>query len=169
MDHDARVYDSIFEMLPCEENPSPLVRIGRMNPSERFVLYAKLEWMNPFGSVKDRAAWQMLQDLKQRGEMGDGRGVVEPTSSNTGISLAAMACALGHHMRAVVPNRIPLEKKLLLKICGAELDVVSDTLCPTPGRARDRSTWPRPTPGRSRTATSCRTSTRTSRTYGPTS
>ena len=49
MDHHARVYDSIFEMLPCQENPSPLVRIGRMNPSEQFVLYAKLEWMNPFG------------------------------------------------------------------------------------------------------------------------
>ncbi|MHC4709670.1 MAG: PLP-dependent cysteine synthase family protein [Planctomycetota bacterium] len=133
VNHDARVYESVFEMLPTEENPSPMVRIGRMNPSEQFVLYAKLEWMNPFGSVKDRAAWQMLQDLEQRGELGDGRGVVEPTSGNTGISLAAMACALGHHMRAVVPNRIPLEKKLLLKICGAELDVVSDTLCPTPG------------------------------------
>ncbi|MHC4427507.1 MAG: PLP-dependent cysteine synthase family protein [Planctomycetota bacterium] len=133
INHDARVYDSVFEMLPDEDNPSPMVRIGRMNPSEHFVLYAKLEWMNPFGSVKDRAAWQMLRDLEQRGEVGHGRGIVEPTSGNTGISLAAMAGARGHHMRAVVPNRIPLEKKLLLKICGAELDVVSDALCPTPG------------------------------------
>ena len=133
VNHDARVYESIFEMLPSEENPSPMVRIGRMNPSEQFVLYAKLEWMNPFGSVKDRAAWQMLRDLEQRGELGNGRGIVEPTSGNTGISLASMACTRGHHMRAVVPNRVPLEKKLLLKICGAELDVVSDALCPTPG------------------------------------
>jgi cysteine synthase len=133
MSHDARVYDSVFEMLPSEENPSPMVRINRMNPSEKFVLYAKLEWMNPFGSVKDRPAWQMLRDLEERGEVGNGRGVVEPTSGNTGISLAAMACSRGHHMRAVVPNRIPLEKKILLKICGAELDVVSDALCPTPG------------------------------------
>ena len=133
MNHRTRVYDDIFQMLPCEENPSPLVRINRMNPSPEFVLYAKLEWLNPFGSVKDRAAWAMLRDLERRGEIGNGRGIVEPTSGNTGISLAAMARARGHHMRAVVPNKVPLEKKLLLKIAGAELDVVCDELCPAPG------------------------------------
>src|SRR5712692_421569 len=133
MNHETRVYDDVFEMLPNEENPSPMVRINRMNPSPSFSLYAKLEWMNPFGSVKDRAAWAMLCDLEQRGEMGNGRGIVEPTSGNTGISLAAMARARGHHMRAVVPNKVPLEKKVLLKIAGAELDVVGDELCPAPG------------------------------------
>lgn len=133
MDHRARVYDSIFELLPSEENPSPMVRINRMNPSADFVLYAKLEWMNPFGSIKDRAAWSMLRDLERRGEIGNGRGIVEATSGNTGISLAAMARVRGHHMRAVVPNKVPLEKKVLLKIAGAELDVVNDELCPSPG------------------------------------
>ncbi len=133
MDHRTRVYDSIFEMLPDEDNPSPVVRINRMNPSSEFTLYAKLEWMNPFGSVKDRAAWQMLRELEDRGKVGNGRGLVEPTSGNTGISLAAMASARGHHMRAVVPNRVPMEKKVLLRIAGAELDVVNDALCPAPG------------------------------------
>ncbi len=133
MDHKLRVYESIFEMLPDEENPTPLVRINRLNPEPGFPLYAKLEWMNPFGSVKDRAAWEMLRDLEERGEVGGARGVVEPTSGNTGISLAAMARARGYHMRAVVPNKVPLEKKILLKIAGAELDVVSDELCPAPG------------------------------------
>jgi cysteine synthase len=133
MNHQTRVYNSIFEMLPNEQNPTPLVRLNRMNPSADFLLYAKLEWMNPFGSVKDRAAWEMLRDLEQRGEVGNGRGVVEPTSGNTGISLAAMARSRGYPMRAVVPNKIPLEKKVLLKIAGAELDVVSDELCPSPG------------------------------------
>ncbi|MHC4137693.1 MAG: PLP-dependent cysteine synthase family protein [Planctomycetota bacterium] len=133
MNHQTRVYDSIFELLPSEENPTPMVRINRMNPSAEFDLYAKLEWMNPFGSVKDRAAWSMLCDLEQRGEIGNGRGIVEPTSGNTGISLAAMACARGHHMRAVVPNKVPLEKKIMLKIAGADLDVVNDELCPSPG------------------------------------
>lgn len=133
MDHRARVYDNIFELLPSEENPSPMVRINRMNPSADFVLYAKLEWMNPFGSIKDRAAWSMLRDLERRGEIGNGRGIVEATSGNTGISLAAMARVRGHHMRAVVPNKVPLEKKILLKIAGAELDVVNDELCPSPG------------------------------------
>jgi cysteine synthase len=133
VNHRLRVYDSVFEMMPSEENPSPLVRINRLNPSPDFELYAKLEWTNPFGSVKDRAAWEMLLDLEQRGEIGNGRGIVEPTSGNTGISLAALASARGHHLRAVVPNKVPLEKKVLLKIAGAELDVVCDELCPAPG------------------------------------
>ena len=75
----------------------------------------------------------MLRDLERRGEIGNGRGIVEATSGNTGISLAAMARVRGHHMRAVVPNKVPLEKKILLKIAGAELDVVNDELCPSPG------------------------------------
>ncbi|MCI0745408.1 MAG: cysteine synthase family protein [Verrucomicrobia subdivision 3 bacterium] len=133
MDHTKRVYNDIFEMLPTEENPSPMVRINRLNPNPDFPLFAKLEWMNPFGSVKDRAAWTMLRDLEKRGEINEKRGIVEPTSGNTGISLAAMARARGYHMRAVVPNKVPLEKKLLLKIAGADLDVISDELCPAPG------------------------------------
>src|SRR6266478_4292760 len=133
MNHQTRVYNDVFELLPSEENPSPMVRINKMNPTPGFQLYAKLEWYNPFGSVKDRAAWQMLRELEEKGEVGNGRGLVEPTSGNTGISLAAMARARGYHLRAVVPNKIPLEKKILLKIAGAELDVISDELCPAPG------------------------------------
>src|SRR2546422_5099624 len=133
MNHQTRVYNDVFEMLPSEENPSPLVRINRMNPTPEFQLYAKLEWYNPFGSVKDRAAWAMLRELEEKGEVGNGRGLVEPTSGNTGISLAAMARARGYHLRAVVPNKIPLEKKVLLKIAGADLEVVNDALCPAPG------------------------------------
>jgi cysteine synthase len=133
MSHATRVYDDVFEMLPSEQNPTPLVRLNRMNPSADFRLYAKLEWLSPFGSVKDRAAWAMLRDLEERGEVGGGRGLVEPTSGNTGISLAALARARGYQMRAVVPNRVPLEKKILLKIAGALLDVVNDALCPAPG------------------------------------
>ncbi len=132
-DHAKRVYESVFGMLPSVENPSPLVRINRLNPIPAFQLFAKLEWQNPFGSVKDRAAWAMLQDLEARGQVGSGRGLVEPTSGNTGISLAAMAQARGVPMRAVVPNKIPLEKKVLLKIVGADLDVINDALCPAPG------------------------------------
>ncbi|MBI2924564.1 MAG: hypothetical protein HYY24_02535 [Verrucomicrobia bacterium] len=56
MNHQTRVYDSLFEMLPSEENPSPMVRVNPMNPCPAFHLFAKLEWLNPFGSVKNRAA-----------------------------------------------------------------------------------------------------------------
>jgi cysteine synthase B len=132
MNHQTRVYNDIFEMLPSEENPSPLVRLNRLVPAGS-TLYAKLEWMNPFGSVKDRAAWEMLRALEENGTLTKERGIVEPTSGNTGISFAAMAKTRGYHMRAVVPNKIPMEKKLLLKIAGADLDVIRDDLCPAPG------------------------------------
>src|SRR5437773_10458897 len=102
MNHQTRVYNDVFEMLPSEENPSPMVRINKLNPSPEFELYAKLEWLNPFGSVKDRAAWAMLRELEEKGEVGNGRGLVEPTSGNTGISLAAMARARPHIGRAHV-------------------------------------------------------------------
>lgn len=133
MNRDTAVYDSVLELLPGPDNPTPLVRLRRSSPSDGFALWAKLEWQNPFGSVKDRAAAALVAALEDGGRLGNGRGLVEPTSGNTGISLAAIAAARGYGMRAVVPNKVPLEKKVLLKIAGAELDVVSDDVCPTPG------------------------------------
>jgi len=133
MDHQTRVYENIFEMMPDEENPTPLVRVNRLNSWNEFPLYAKLEWMNPLGSVKDRAAWALLRDMEERGKLDEGRGLVEPTSGNTGISLAALARARGHRLLAIVPNKVPHEKKVLLKIAGADLEIVSDELCPAPG------------------------------------
>jgi cysteine synthase len=147
------VYDSVFDLLPSEANPSPLVRINSLHPlreqldrgESTFELFAKLEWMNPFGSVKDRAASYLLRDLEQRGQLTrdehdrdgkitkHGRGIVEPTSGNTGISLAAMASAKGYHMRAIVPEKVPEEKKVMLRLAGAEVDVLTDAMCPSPG------------------------------------
>lgn len=126
MNHTTRVYEDILQTLPSLDNPTPMVRVNRLNPNPDFVLYAKLEWVNPFGSIKDRAAAYLILDLEQHGGLFERRGIVEPTSGNTGISLAAMCAARGYRMRAVVPNRVPLEKKVLLRIAGAELDVVND-------------------------------------------
>jgi len=133
MNRDRRVFDDVFQTLPSVENPTPMVRVNRLNPSPDYTLYAKLEWTNPFGSVQDRAAWFLLRDLERRGELGPGRGVVEATSGNTGISLAAMCSARGYPARAIIPDRVPLEKKVLLKLCGAEVEAVRDDLCPSPG------------------------------------
>ncbi|HEX9565474.1 MAG TPA: cysteine synthase family protein [Gemmatimonadaceae bacterium] len=127
------VFNNVLEMLPGIDNPTPMVRVNRLSPSSGYALYAKLEWQNPFGSVKDRVAGFMIRDLLERGQLSAGRGIVEPTSGNTGLSLALACAALGYRVRAVVPNKVPLEKKILLKLCGAELDVVSDALCPAPG------------------------------------
>ena len=132
--HDTlRVYDDIFGLLPSEENPTPLVRINRLNPAPDFLLYAKLEWLNPFGSVKDRPAWNMLRRLEAEGRIGPGRKLVEPTSGNTGLSLAALASVRGYKLRAVVPGKVPREKKVLLKVAGADLEVLNDDVCPAPG------------------------------------
>ena len=133
MNRDRRVFDDVFQTLPSVENPTPMVRVNRLNPSPDYTLFAKLEWTNPFGSVKDRAAWFLLRDLERRGELTAKRGVVEATSGNTGISLAAMCAARGYPARAIVPDRVPLEKKVLLKLCGAEVEAVRDDLCPSPG------------------------------------
>ena len=137
MDHQARVYDSVLDLLPCEENPSPLVRLNALAVPGS-TLYAKLEWFNPFGSIKDRAAAEMVRQLQREGKLGrqaDGsiRGIVEPTSGNTGISLAGIAAVQGFGMRAVVPSKVPAEKRVFLKLLGAKVDVVSDSLCPLPG------------------------------------
>jgi cysteine synthase len=139
-DLSARVFGSVFDMLPDEANPSPMVRINRLAPADpaRFPLYAKLEWMNPFGSVKDRAAWEMIRDLEARGVVGPAspdRNLVEPTSGNTGISLAALASVRGYGLRAIVPSKVPEEKRVLLKVAGAQLDVVNDQMCPSPAHS----------------------------------
>jgi cysteine synthase len=133
MNRALQVFDDILETLPGPENPTPLIRLNRIGATPEFPLWAKLEWANPFGSVKDRAASFMIRELERQGLLGGARGVVEPTSGNTGLSLAAICAARGYPMRAVVPNKIPLEKKILLKIAGAYLDVVNDELCPSPG------------------------------------
>src|SRR6266478_4690958 len=130
MNHATRVYENVFEMMPNEDNPTPLVKLNRINKSADFKLYAKLEWMNPFGSVKDRAAWYMLKDLEEKGLLSEQRGMVEATSGNTGLSLTSMARARKYRARVIVPNKVPLEKKLLLKIAGADLEVLNDAVCP---------------------------------------
>jgi S-sulfo-L-cysteine synthase (O-acetyl-L-serine-dependent) len=142
MNHATRVYNSVLEMLPSVENPSPMVLVRRLVPPAS-VIYAKLEWANPFGSVKDRAASFMVQELESRGRVGwhrtpDGRehlrGIVEPTSGNTGLSLAGICAVLGYPIRTVVPEKVPQSKRDLLAIAGAEVDVVPDSLCPLPGQ-----------------------------------
>jgi len=83
-----RRYDDIRELIANPANPTPLLRLGRLIPCGTFELYLKLEGFNPFGSIKDRAALYMLKGLRERGELGD-RELVEPTSGNTRIALAA--------------------------------------------------------------------------------
>ncbi|MBZ0268134.1 pyridoxal-phosphate dependent enzyme, partial [bacterium] len=92
-DHDLRVYDDILGLLPNEENPTPLVRLHSVVPFQHALVYAKLEWFNPFGAVKDRVAANLVRDAEERGALGPEHRLVEPTSGNTGLGLAMIANA----------------------------------------------------------------------------
>lgn len=122
-----RVYDSIVDLAPNPDNPTPMVRLSRRcNPHEDYEILLKLEGMNPFGSIKDRTALYMLQDLRLKTD----QALVEPSAGNTGIALAAMANARDIPIEIAVPTGTPEEKKALLRFLGAELIEVEDELCP---------------------------------------
>ena len=128
-----RVYDSILGLLSNADNPTPLVRLNRVTPFQHTAVYAKLEWYNAFGSVKDRIAASMLGDAQKRGAIGPDQSLVEPTSGNTGLALAMMANASGHPLTTPLSKEIPLEKRTMLRFFGAEVLELDDDLCPAPG------------------------------------
>jgi S-sulfo-L-cysteine synthase (O-acetyl-L-serine-dependent) len=128
-DHIARRYRDVSELLPGVDNPSPLVRLNRVIPPTGALAYLKLEWLNPFGSIKDRVASHLLAGIRERGELG-GRDLVEATSGNTGIALAALAALSGIGVTLTIPDGIPEEKKVILRMLGAEVWETPDDLCP---------------------------------------
>jgi cysteine synthase B len=122
-----QIYDSIVDLLPGPNNPTPLVRVSkRFNPDSNLDLLVKLEGMNPFGSIKDRSAFYMLQGTQMRPD----QALVESSAGNTGIALAAMANARGIAIEIAIPEGAPEEKKETLRFLGAELLEVEDELCP---------------------------------------
>ena len=95
-DHALRVYDSMLGLRCDAENPTPLVRLNQVTPYRHTQVYAKLEWYNPFGAVKDRVAENLLADGEARQKVGPNQQLVEPTSGNTGMALASQASSKGH-------------------------------------------------------------------------
>ena len=124
-----RRYDDLRELIGNPDAPTPLVRVARVLRQSTFSLYLKLEWFNPFGSIKDRTAFYLLKGMEERGEL-DGKALVEPTSGNTGIALAALAAMMGKKLIVTIPDGVPEEKKLLLRMLGAEVWPTPDDLCP---------------------------------------
>jgi cysteine synthase/rhodanese-related sulfurtransferase len=130
-DHSLRVYDSILDMLSGAENPTPLLRLNRVIPFKHTQVYAKLEWYNPFGAVKDRVAANLVRDAQERGV--PIQNLVEPTSGNTGMALAMIANTKGYPFTATLSLAIPEEKRAALRVFGAKLIELADDLCPMPG------------------------------------
>jgi cysteine synthase/rhodanese-related sulfurtransferase len=133
MNHQTRVYESILELLCNVDNPTPLVRLNRVVPYKHAKVYAKLEWYNPFGAVKDRVAANMVRDAEEHGRLPPHTRLVEPTSGNTGIGLAMIANAKGYTLTATLSNKIPAEKRASLRLFGTDLIELDDDLCPAPG------------------------------------
>ena len=126
-DRRAQRYNDIRELLPDVDHPTPLVRVNRV--AGDLSLYLKLEWLNPFGSIKDRAAQYLLDGLQARGEL-DGRELVEASSGNTAIALAALAALQGIKLTVTIPDGVPEEKKVVLRMLGAEVWETPDDMCP---------------------------------------
>lgn len=115
----AKVYESITELI----GGTPLLKLNnymRQNGLGADIL-AKLEYFNPAGSVKDRVAKAMLDDAENKGLLKEGTVIIEPTSGNTGIGLAAVAAARGYKIILTMPETMSVERRTLLKAYGAEL------------------------------------------------
>lgn len=114
-----RIYNSIEELV----GHTPLLRLQRFSRAEgvKAELLAKLECFNPAGSVKDRVAKQMIEDAEAAGILKPGSVIIEPTSGNTGVGLAALAAAKGYRAIIVMPETMSEERRMLIKAHGAEL------------------------------------------------
>ena len=110
-------YDSLLDSV----GNTPLVGLPRLSPSPQVRLWAKLEDRNPTGSVKDRAALSMVERAEAEGLLTPGCTILEPTSGNTGISLAMAARLKGYHLVCVMPENTSPERSQLLRMWGAEI------------------------------------------------
>ena len=100
---------------------TPMVELPHLAPSPGIRLYAKLESANPTGSVKDRIALTMLEGARATGALAAGQTILEPSSGNTGISLAMIGRLMGHPVRIVMPDNTTVEREQLLRLYGAEI------------------------------------------------
>ncbi|MGZ5415586.1 MAG: PLP-dependent cysteine synthase family protein [Nocardioides sp.] len=110
-----------FDSLLDSVGGTPLVGLPRMSPSPDVRLWAKLEDMNPTGSITDRAALRMVEQAEKDGLLRPGCTILEPTSGNTGISLAMAARLRGYRLVCVMPENTSIERKQLLSMWGAEI------------------------------------------------
>ncbi|MEQ5126928.1 cysteine synthase CysM [Providencia alcalifaciens] len=107
---------------------TPLVRLQRLTEGLEAEIWVKLEGNNPAGSVKDRAAFSMINEAEKRGEIKPGDTLIEATSGNTGIALAMIAAVKGYKLKLLMPDNMSQERKASMQAYGAELILVSTTV-----------------------------------------
>ncbi len=114
------VAESIIDLI----GDTPLLHLSRFAPPPLADIYAKIEWLNPGGSVKDRAALGMILDAEEKGILQPGATIIEPTAGNTGIGLALVGIARGYRVVLCVPHGYAVEKMKLIEALGGELEYV---------------------------------------------
>src|ERR1700731_2324285 len=110
-------YGDIIEAI----GNTPLIELKRLSPKPGVRIWAKLESRNPTGSVKDRVARAMIEDAEDKGLIRPGQTILEPTSGNTGISLAMICGLKGYPVKVVMPENVTRERTELLRMYGAEI------------------------------------------------
>lgn len=120
-----RIYTSVDQLI----GGTPLLRLSNIERQEGLAarLLAKLEYLNPAGSAKDRIAKAMIDTAEREGKLGPGSVLIEPTSGNTGIGLAAVAAARGYRVIIVMPDSMSVERRRLMRAYGAELVLTEGT------------------------------------------
>ena len=115
----SKIYKSLTELI----GGTPLLELTQFEKDNQLeaTILAKLEYFNPAGSVKDRVAKSILDDAEQSGKLKPGGTIIEPTSGNTGIGLAAVAAARGYKLIITMPETMSVERRMLMKAYGAEL------------------------------------------------
>lgn len=121
-----KIYKKITELI----GKTPLLELSNIEDDEKLeaTLLAKLEFFNPAGSVKDRVAKNMIEEAEKRGELKKGATIIEPTSGNTGIGIAAVAASKGYRAILTMPDTMSVERRSLLKAYGAEIVLTDGNL-----------------------------------------
>jgi [CysO sulfur-carrier protein]-thiocarboxylate-dependent cysteine synthase len=110
-------HSSVLELI----GNTPIIDISALSPNPHVRILAKLEGQNPGGSIKDRIAWQMVQEAEADGTLTAGRTIIEPSSGNTGIALAMIARTRGYRIKIVMPENVSTERRQALEVWGAEI------------------------------------------------
>src|SRR4249919_4118699 len=110
-------FENVLDMI----GNTRMVDVSRLSPNPDVRIIAKLEGQNPFGSVKDRIAKAMIETAEKKGRLQPGQTIVEPSSGNTGIALAAIAGMKGYPIKILMPTSVSVERRQMLEVFGAEI------------------------------------------------
>jgi len=107
---------------------TPLIRINKLNPNKNITMFAKIEGFNPTGSIKDRIALSMVQQAETEGKLTKGKTIIEPTSGNTGVSLAMIGTVKGYEVEIVMSDAVSVERRQMIKAFGAKVTLTPGEL-----------------------------------------